>query len=108
MIQKLDFGNIKEQAFALGNAERLTIINHLRDHPRSVSDLLMELEITQSTLSHHLKILRKTGLVTGIRDGRHVYYAIRREGLSELINDLGRLSDQIPVSAQILPSEKED
>lgn len=105
MSDNLNYGNIKEQAFALGNAERLTILNHLREHPRSVSDLLTEITITQSTLSHHLKILRKTGLVTAIRNGRHVYYAVRKEGLSELINDLGRLSDQIPVSAQVLPKE---
>lgn len=105
MDNHLNFGNIQDMAFAIGNKERLEIIDKLSDHPRSVTDLLSDSVITQSTLSHHLKILRKAGLVVSIRSGRHVYYAIRKEGIGKLINNLEQLSDQIPVSAQILPKE---
>ena len=107
MSNHLDFGNLRTQAFALGNDERLNIVNLLRDCPKNVTDLLTEIDhITQSTLSHHLKILRKAGFVVSIRSGRHVYYAIRREGFDEINADIQQVAEQIPISAQVLPQQQ--
>lgn len=42
--------------------------------------LLDDLHITQSTLSHHMKILCDAGIVQGRKDGKWVYYSISPEG----------------------------
>jgi ArsR family transcriptional regulator len=40
--------------------------------------------MAQPLLSHHLKVLREAGLVSGRRDGRWVHYSIVPEALAEL------------------------
>ncbi|WP_455206153.1 ArsR/SmtB family transcription factor [Kaarinaea lacus] len=74
---------------ALADASRWGIIRLLLDGPKTVSDLNLDIEIEQSLLSHHLKILRDEGLVEGERRGKCVFYRLaknvrlmkRRKGL---------------------------
>ncbi len=47
---------------ALGNPSRVLILYALRDQPRFVTDMALELDIPQSSVSRHLKVLRDRGL----------------------------------------------
>jgi len=66
-------------AQALSNEERLTIIKMLLQKEMSVSDIQKELFLEQSTTSHHLSKLRKTGLIDREQRGVFVYYRIASE-----------------------------
>jgi ArsR family transcriptional regulator len=55
----------------------------LRDGERCVCELQDELDIAQSRLSFHLKVLKDAGLVADRKDGRWSYYTIRPEALEE-------------------------
>ena len=44
-----------------------------------------KLGIAGPTLSHHLELLRRAGLITQRREGRFIYYAVRRETVNELV-----------------------
>jgi ArsR family transcriptional regulator, nickel/cobalt-responsive transcriptional repressor len=61
---------------ALGDATRLAVLQALLQHPHRVGDLQAALQIEQSLLSHHLKILRDAGLVEANRDGKSVVYRV--------------------------------
>lgn len=67
---------------ALGDETRLRILEHLVAGERSVSDLMVLVDIGQSLMSHHLRILREAGLVTVRRDGRWVHYSIAEPALA--------------------------
>jgi len=67
---------------ALGDENRLRIIEVLRNGERCVCDLQSSLDIGQSLLSHHLRVLREAGLVHSRRDGRWVHYTLADEVLS--------------------------
>ena len=51
----------------------------------AVGDIQAELEIPGPTLSHHLDLLRRAGLVQSRREGTFVYYSTRPEMVSELV-----------------------
>jgi DNA-binding transcriptional ArsR family regulator len=52
-------------------------------------DLAAAVGLTEATVSHHLSVLKKAGLITeGERRGRNVYYRARRESLGALIRVL--------------------
>lgn len=51
----------------------------------AVGDIQAELEIPGPTLSHHLDLLRRAGLVQSRREGTFVYYSTRSEMVSELV-----------------------
>src|SRR5215203_1074017 len=67
---------------ALGDETRLRIIEHLASGERSVSELMAQLDLGQSLMSHHLRILRESGLVTDRRDGRWIHYSIAEPALA--------------------------
>ncbi len=61
---------------ALANRHRLLILCRLVDGERSVGELADALGIRDSTVSQHLALLRKDGLVRTRRDGQTIWYAI--------------------------------
>ena len=67
---------------ALGDETRLRILEHLGTGERSVSELMVLVDIGQSLMSHHLRILREGGLVIDRRDGRWIHYSISEPALA--------------------------
>ena len=67
---------------ALGDETRLRIMEMLVTGESSVSELTSRVDVGQSLMSHHLRILREAGLVTDRRRGRWVYYAIVESALT--------------------------
>jgi DNA-binding transcriptional ArsR family regulator len=61
---------------ALGDETRLRILESLLAKEKCVTDLVRELGFPQPHVSHHLRILRDSGVVQGIRDGKQVCYRV--------------------------------
>jgi len=61
---------------ALSNRHRLMIVCQLVERERSVGELAEALGIRDSTVSQHLALLRKDGLVAARRDGQTIWYSI--------------------------------
>lgn len=68
---------------ALTDENRLAIMLALQHGKKCGCELLKELDITQPTLSHHMKILADSGLVDYYKDGRWNYYSISSDGVRE-------------------------
>jgi ArsR family transcriptional regulator len=75
-----------EVAKALGDPIRLQLVDVLRRHAGKVCvcELVPLFEISQSTLSHHLKKLREAGIVDSERQGLWAYYYVIPDSLEEL------------------------
>ena len=61
---------------SLGNRHRLLILCQLTEGERSVGDLAAFLGLRDSTVSQHLSLLRRDGLVRARRDGQTIWYSI--------------------------------
>jgi DNA-binding transcriptional ArsR family regulator len=61
----------------LADPTRILILYSLSDSPRYVNELAEVLDVSQPTVSRHLKVLRDRGLVTATREGNTVHYALR-------------------------------
>ncbi|MDO4475151.1 MAG: metalloregulator ArsR/SmtB family transcription factor [Lachnospiraceae bacterium] len=84
-----------EQAFkALGDSSRLQILGLLEERSMNAAELLEQVSVVQSTLSHHMKTLCEAGVVTGTRSGKNVLYSLNREALAELA---GFLTGHVPL-----------
>ena len=73
-------------AKALGDPIRLQLIDVLRKHAGKVCvcELIPLFDVGQSTVSHHLKVLRQAGLVDSERRGLWAYYYVIPDALEEL------------------------
>lgn len=78
---------------ALGDSNRLQIIEQLTDGERCACKLLERFEITQPTLSHHMRILCECGLVNVRREGRWSHYSLNRETMNMFRGFVDNLSD---------------
>lgn len=76
---------------ALANRHRLMIICQLLEGERSVGELAAFLTIRDSTVSQHLALLRKDGLVAARRDGQTIWYSIASGPARELVQTLYRV-----------------
>ncbi|RLS53557.1 MAG: ArsR family transcriptional regulator [Planctomycetota bacterium] len=68
---------------ALGDPDRLRLIQALRSGPRCVSDLATELHLELANASHHLGVLRRAGLVMTSRNGKQVIYELPERVLQQ-------------------------
>lgn len=69
---------------ALADETRLKIVHMLLDGQLCACKILENFNITQPTLSYHMKILTESGLVIGIREGAWIKYSINMERLNEI------------------------
>lgn len=69
---------------AIGDENRLQILALLRNGERCACKLLEDLEISQSTLSHHMKLLCDAGLVKGRKEGKWVHYSIEPSAAADI------------------------
>jgi DNA-binding transcriptional ArsR family regulator len=76
---------------ALANRHRLLIVCQLTENERSVGALATLLKIRDSTVSQHLALLRKDGLVRARRDGQTIWYSIGSAPARELVRTLYRI-----------------
>ena len=75
---------------ALADPTRVAIVNHLSAADEvCVCNLTAAFELCQSTISHHLKILREAGLVESSRRGTWAYYRLVPEAIEALRGALG-------------------
>ena len=65
-----------ERLKALGDEDRLRIVQALRSGQKSVSQLAEDLQEDIANVSHHLQILRRCGILQTERQGRFILYSI--------------------------------
>jgi ArsR family transcriptional regulator len=77
---------------ALADPVRLRLLSLVAAHESGeacVCDLNEAFDLSQPTISHHLKVLHEVGLLDRTKRGTWVYYAVRREALADVAALLG-------------------
>ena len=82
--------DLAERFRALADPTRVAIVNRLSGAGElCVCDLTAAFDLSQPTISHHLKILRDAGLVESSRRGTWAYYRLVPEAVDALRGALG-------------------
>jgi len=72
----------------LGDPSRLRLMIHCRFAEPSVGELARALGLSESLVSHHLRLLRAARLVRARRDGRRVHYTLADAHVIHVISDM--------------------
>jgi len=81
-------------AKALGHPQRLELIEHLAQGPRSVDLLASKLGLPIANVSQHLQTLRRAGLVQGERDGKFVKYRLSDDSVLSLFASVRAVAER--------------
>lgn len=76
---------------AFCDENRIRILKLLRSGEKCGCRLLEELNVTQPTLSHHMKILCDSGVVIGRKEGKWMHYSLSTEGIEKAMDYLSHL-----------------
>lgn len=80
----MDYRNDAKLFKALSDENRLQILAQLNNEEKCACVLLEKLAISQPTLSHHMRILAEARLVECRREGKWMYYSLRRGAGEEM------------------------
>jgi DNA-binding transcriptional ArsR family regulator len=81
----------------LSDETRLRILFYLaQNNELHVTDLCNRLGQSQPAVSHHLALLRVSGLIESRREGKHNFYSVRTEHFGELLVNLFSASGEMP------------
>ena len=88
---------------SLANRHRLLIVCQLIEGERPVGELAAFLGIRDSTVSQHLALLRKDGIVATRREGQTIWYSIASAPAREVLDALYRVYCSAPPLCQPVP-----
>jgi DNA-binding transcriptional ArsR family regulator len=77
-------GNLK----ALSDATRLKILYLLSDGELCVCEIMCALNKPQSSVSHHLNILKNSGFIKGRKDNVWIHYSLKDPKIADLVKEL--------------------
>ena len=80
---------------AFCDENRIKILQLLIDGEKCACKLLEAMNITQPTLSHHMKTLLDSGIVNGRKEGKWMHYSISKEGLEKAQKYLDYLKGEV-------------
>ena len=85
-IERAEAERLAEVAKALGDPVRMQLVDVLRKHAGKVCvcELVPLFDLSQPTVSHHLKKLRDAGIVGSERKGLWAYYYVEPKALDEI------------------------
>lgn len=84
---------------ALSDEKRLRVLEQLKTGETCACQLIDKLEIPQSALSYHMKILYNAGIINKREEGKWTHYSISEQGsndLLQLIQDIMHISNDKP------------
>ncbi|WP_327252635.1 ArsR/SmtB family transcription factor [Streptomyces sp. NBC_01244] len=79
----------------LGHPVRIRVLELLQDGPMPVRDLLAAIEVEPSALSQQLAVLRRSGIVTSVRDGSTVVYELAGGDVAQLMRAARRILTEV-------------
>ena len=89
---KKNYEQHAEIFMALSDTNRLMILEMLSGKELCACEILEEFEITQPTLSHHMKILCDSGIVKGRKQGKWMFYSLNARGCEKTVSLLKNLT----------------
>lgn len=83
-----DIAILAETFRLLGDPSRLRIMLYCMKGPSAVGDIAENLDLSQSLVSHHLRLLRGARLVKGTRHAKQIFYEVADSHVSHVLLDM--------------------
>ncbi len=84
-VSEDELSDLAELFKIFGDSTRIEILFDLFQGEKNVTEICDDLEMNQSAVSHQLKILKVSKLITSRRDGKAVYYRLADEHVKTII-----------------------
>ena len=87
------------------NDNRRNILLLLEKKEKRVHDLVEKLNLEQSLVSHHLKLLKCCGLVNSRQEGKNIYYSLVDPEIHNILKKIEALADDLKLRGECISNE---
>lgn len=84
-VSEDELSDLAELFKVFGDSTRIKILYDLFDGEKNVTEICDDLEMNQSAVSHQLKILKTSKLITSRRDGKSMFYMLADDHVKTII-----------------------
>lgn len=77
--------NLVEWLKSFSNPDRFLILDLIKSRSLKLDEIQILIQKSQSTSSHHIKILEKTGFIKGWKNGMYIYYSLNKPKIMEFV-----------------------
>ncbi|GIO22827.1 helix-turn-helix transcriptional regulator [Oceanobacillus sp. J11TS1] len=82
---KIDLDTKVKFLHGFSHKTRVEILECIKDNEKTVSQIVEDIQGSQSNISQHLACLKGCGLIVGRQEGKYVYYGLRNQKIRELL-----------------------
>ncbi len=86
MIDTIHYSHIADFFKVVSDETRVKIIYSIAQEELNVNAIAQQLHMTQSAISHQLKLLKDTGFVKSRKVGKHIYYSLDDDHVVDLLH----------------------
>jgi ArsR family transcriptional regulator, arsenate/arsenite/antimonite-responsive transcriptional repressor len=79
---------------ALNDSTRRSILELLKNKDLTAGEIAEQFNISWPSISHHLELLKRAGLVVSVKEGQYVYYSINTTVMDEMLKWLMQLNNK--------------
>jgi DNA-binding transcriptional ArsR family regulator len=84
-----------------GDKTRLQILKCIKEGEKTVSQIVGELQGSQSNISQHLACLKGCGIIVGRQESKFIYYALRNEQVKQLLDMFDKVLSQVQTEVSL-------
>ena len=77
---------LQETFKAIGDPTRREILDLLKNGQKTAGEIVDHFDATGATMSHHLSILKKAGLISDEKKGKYIYYELNMSVFQEILS----------------------
>jgi DNA-binding transcriptional ArsR family regulator len=92
----------------LGDPTRLKVLLLCLSGPKSVGEIAERLDLSQTLVSHHLRLLRGARLMRGERKSKQVFYELADQHISDMLSDMATHIDEDHIDDEREPREGQE
>jgi DNA-binding transcriptional ArsR family regulator len=85
-VLKVDMDMKIKFLHGFANKVRIQILECIKEEEKPVSQIVADLNVSQSSISQHLACLKGCGLTVGRQEGKYMYYSLRNQQVRDLLS----------------------
>jgi DNA-binding transcriptional ArsR family regulator len=85
-VLKVDMDMKIKFLHGFANKVRIQILECIKEEEKPVSQIVADLNVSQSSISQHLACLKGCGLIVGRQEGKYMYYSLRNQQVRDLLS----------------------
>jgi DNA-binding transcriptional ArsR family regulator len=95
LLQEIDMDTKVKFLQGFANKMRIQILDCIKEEEKTVSEIIKDLDGSQSSISQHISCLKGCGLIVGRQEGKYIYYSLSNQKVRDLLTMFDEVLEEV-------------